>query len=165
MAAEQKKYDEQEKWLGKYISVATKVGNVDLFNWGIAAFRSQNFTAADTIFARYGREYPDQPHGFYWQARSRTALDTAMQDTLVADLYRKVIDMTVSDSTSNAIKSFKVNAYAYLAAYAANVEKDADVAIANFEKLLELDPANAQAKKYIDLLKKGEANKEEQGSN
>jgi tetratricopeptide (TPR) repeat protein len=165
MAASQKKYAEQEKWLGLYASTATKVGNVDIFDWGIAAFRAGDFIGADTVFTRYATEYADQPHGFYWRARSRAAIDTAMADTMVASLYQKVLDMTVNDSASTSIRQFKINANSYLAAYAANVQKDTEKAIFYFERILALDPANAQAKRYIDILRKNSGDDKEEGSN
>lgn len=165
IAAGQKKYSEQAKWLGQYVSSAPKVRNTDLFDWGIAAFRAADFIAADSVFTRYATEYADQPHGFYWRARSRAAIDTAMSDTLVASLYRKVLDMTASDSTSSSIRQFKINAHSYMAAYAANVEKDSEKAILHFENILALDPGNAQAKRYIDILRKSDPENDKEANN
>ena len=47
-----------------------------------------------------------------------------------------------------------MEAYAYLAAYATNTKKDYATAVAYFEKLLQIDPENADAKKYIGVLQK-----------
>jgi len=46
-----------------------------------------------------------------------------------------------------------MEAYGYLAAYESNTKKDYREAITYFEKLLALDPNNADAKKYVDILK------------
>ena len=53
-----------------------------------------------------------------------------------------------------------MEAYGYVAAYEANVEKDYDDAIEYFEKLLDLDPNNSDAKKYVEILKKNLAKEE-----
>jgi lipoprotein NlpI len=47
-----------------------------------------------------------------------------------------------------------VEAYGYLAAYEVNHEKDYAQAVDLFEKVLEVDPENASAKKYITILEK-----------
>jgi tetratricopeptide (TPR) repeat protein len=165
IAADQKKYGEQATWLGQYVMSATKVKNTDIFNWGIAAFKAVDFVAADSVFKRYAIDYPDQPHGFYWRARSIAAIDTAMADTTVASLYQKVLDMTESDSTSAYARQFKINANSYLAAYAANVQKDSEKAIFYFERILALDPGNAQAKRYIDILRKSDPENDNEANN
>ena len=45
-----------------------------------------------------------------------------------------------------------IQAYGYLATYEANMEKDYPEAVNYFEKVLEVDPSNEEAKKYISVL-------------
>lgn len=151
-----KDYAAQAKWLGRLVNASKTVKNVDLFNWGIADFRAGNFVEADSVFARYARDYPEQPHGYYWRARSNAAIDTAMALGSAVPHYEKMLEVAANDSTTSAVRTFKINAYAYLAAYATNIKKEYTTAIGYLEKMLELDPANAQAKKYIDVLRKEE---------
>jgi tetratricopeptide (TPR) repeat protein len=158
-----KDYAAQAKWLGRLVNATKNVSNVDLFNWGIAGYRAGNYVDADSVFARYTREYPEQPHGYYWRARSNAAIDTSMVLGLAIPHYEKMLEMAANDSTTSAVRTFRINAYAYLAAYSTNVKKDYATAIGYFEKMLEIDPANAQAKKYIDILRKQEG--KEEGSN
>jgi hypothetical protein len=47
-----------------------------------------------------------------------------------------------------------MQAHGYLASYYANVAKQKDSAIAHLQKILEIDPANADAPKYIEALNK-----------
>jgi hypothetical protein len=44
-------------------------------------------------------------------------------------------------------------AYGYLGGYEANTRKDYPASLAWFEKLLQADPENADAKRYIEILK------------
>jgi cytochrome c-type biogenesis protein CcmH/NrfG len=50
------------------------------------------------------------------------------------------------------ITRWMVEAYGYIAAYNANTKKDYPMAISFFQKLLEVDPQNADAQKYIAVL-------------
>ena len=54
-----------------------------------------------------------------------------------------------------------MGAYTYLAAYETNTEKDYAEAIGYFGKILEMDPGNEDAIKYIAILEKNLAAKKE----
>jgi hypothetical protein len=51
-------------------------------------------------------------------------------------------------------KSTLITAYGYMAGYNANVKKDFAVAISYLDKILEIDPANADATKNKEILQK-----------
>src|SRR4030095_441805 len=148
---EGKKHD-QAVWQGKLFSLKENPTNIDLYNWGLAHYLAGDFKEADTVFAAYSVKYPEHIHGYYWRAKSNAILDSTMETGAAVPLYEKVIELGHTDSLKN--KSFLVVAYGYLGAYAANVKKDYGEALENFEKILELDPANADAKKYSEILEK-----------
>ncbi|HEX6333600.1 MAG TPA: hypothetical protein VFZ78_05185, partial [Flavisolibacter sp.] len=62
-----------------------------------------------------------------------------------------------SNKEDGNYKKWTIEAYGYLAAYEANTMKDYSEAIGYFEKLLEVDPGNESAKKYIEILEKDTA--------
>lgn len=155
-------YLAEAQWLGKYYTGNESATNVNLFNWGLALFRSKEFKAADSVFGLYTVKYPDQGFGFYWRARSNAALDDEMKEGLAVPHYDTLITMLSKDSTGSVIpptslsatdKKWLIEAYGYLAAYETNTEGDYPQAIAYFEQLLTVDPENANAKKYIAILK------------
>src|SRR4029078_738295 len=74
-----KNYSGEARWLGKYYTSNAKAGNVDLFNWGVAHYRAEEFHEADSVFGMYITKYPDQAYGYYWRARTNTFIDTTMQ--------------------------------------------------------------------------------------
>ncbi|MBD0288717.1 MAG: tetratricopeptide repeat protein [Flavisolibacter sp.] len=160
LAQSLKDYPAQAKWLGQYYANSKNATNVDLFNWGLAQYLSENFTQADSIFGVYVEKYPEQGYGYYWQARSNAALDKEMKDGLAVPYYKKLIEVMGKDSTDANYKKWLVEAYAYLAAYATNTQKDYAEAVDYFEKLLQIDPENSDAKKYINILEKNLANRE-----
>lgn len=153
-----KDYVAELPWAEKYYKLNARASNVDLFNWGYAAYMSGKYQDADSIFGLYTTRYPDQVHGPYWQARSAIAIDSAMTQGLAVPHYEAVIAIAEKD-TSNALhRRYLKEAYGYLAAYVANEKKDYPTAIDYFEKLLEYDPNNEDAKKYIEILEKRTGN-------
>jgi tetratricopeptide (TPR) repeat protein len=161
LAKAKKDYASQAKWLDKYYNGNDKATNVDLFNWGLANYLAEDFAMADSVFGMYVAKYPEQSFGYYWQARSNAALDKDMEQGTAIPFYKNLITALEKDTANTNYKKWMVEAYAYLAAYEANTEKDYTEAVGYFEKVLEVDPENSEAKKYIAILEK---NSESEGS-
>jgi tetratricopeptide (TPR) repeat protein len=149
-----KNYSMQAKWLARYYTENSRANNLNLFNWGLAAFLAKDYQQADSVFGLYANKYPDQSFGYYWRARANAAIDTSMSAGLAVPYYEKLIAVIGEDSLSETDKKWKIEAYGYLAAYETNTEKDFEEAIAYFQKLLQIDPENSQAKQYLALLEK-----------
>ena len=152
LTKQQKDYSERAKWLGKYYKANSKSTNVDLFNWGLAWFQAGNYEKADSVFAMYSEKYPQQVFGFYWRGRSNAAIDSTMEQGLAIPHYLKVVEIGETDTTGNSRRQL-IEAYGYLAGYEVNENKNYTKAIEYFEKLLQLDPDNEQAKKNVQILK------------
>ncbi|HZI54105.1 MAG TPA: tetratricopeptide repeat protein [Chitinophagaceae bacterium] len=161
IAAANKDYVAQAKWYRLYYSLKVDVSNVDLFNWGIAAYRSNNYALADSVFGLYTEKYPDQGFGYYWRARTNAVIDTGMTAGLAVPYYSQLIEITERDSLSDTDKKWMLEAYGYVAAYEANTQKNYDKAIEYFDKILEIDPENGDALKYISILEATIKKKEE----
>lgn len=142
----------EAKWLGKIYQLKKDPTNLDLYNWGVAHYSAEEYARADSIFAIYTERYPEHIHGFYWRAKSNALLDSTMETGLAVPFYQKVIDMASADTAAN--KSLLIQAHGYLGAYHANVKKDFETALTNFDKILELDPGNDDAIRYREILQK-----------
>lgn len=153
-AKEIKDYSEQARWMERFYTGNKKVNNQDLYYWATAHYLAEEYGKADTVFGIYAATYPKQSFGYYWQARCKALLDSNMQEGLAVPAYRTLIDVLQKDTTDANYKKWTVEAYAYLASYEANKEKDYAEAVEYFERLLEVDPANEDAKKYIAILEK-----------
>jgi tetratricopeptide (TPR) repeat protein len=164
LSKNRKDYAGQANWLGKYYLQNSKAGNVDLFNWGIANIKAENYVQADTVFGLYIEKYPEQSFGYYWRARANAAQDTTMEKGLAVPWYTKLIEVLNADTTGKANKKWEVEAYGYLAAYETNVAKDYKAAIEKLHKILEIDPANKDAQSYISILEKKLASERDTGS-
>jgi len=157
----EKNYGQQAYWLGKYCTLNSYATNVDLFNWGISYYLNKDYQQSDSVFAKYADKYPEQDFGYYWRARSNAAIDTSMDLGLAIPHYKKVIEIAGKDTLNATNRKHLIEAYGYLAAFEANHDKNYETAIDYFEKLLNLDPSNDNARKYIDILKKNLAKKDE----
>lgn len=157
---DQKDYSNQAIWLGKYYTGNAGATNLDLFNWGLAHYMAKEYPIADSVFGLYETKYPTQDFGYYWRARSDAAIDTAMTSGLAVPQYTKVIGIDGKDTTNKLNRKHLIEAYGYIAAYKANTEKDYTGSIDYFEKLLALDPGNADAQRYVGILKKNLSRKE-----
>ena len=77
-----------------------------------------------------------------------------MTQGLAVPDYQKLIEVLQKNTNDGNYKKWMVEAYAYLAAYQTNTQKNYAEAVSYFEKVLQVDPENADAKKYIAILEK-----------
>lgn len=144
---------EQANWLGQIYRTKTDPTNRDLYDWGYANYQAKNYPTADSIFCGiYSQKYPTELFGYLWCARSAAAQDTTQEKGLAVEPYKRLI--AFADTARDKYKSTLLSAHSYLAGYYANVAKQKDSAISSLEKILELDPDNADAKNYIAILTK-----------
>ena len=139
-------------WLGKLYMAKADPSNLDLYYWGVAHYSAQEYKQADSVFGLYTEKYPDHIHGFYWRAKSNALIDTSMELGLAVPYYQKVIEIASAEPEKN--KTLLIQAYGYAGSYEANVRKDYDTALVYFTKILELDPQNADASRYSEILRK-----------
>ena len=154
MAKAQENYDQQANWLSKFYPGNAKATNLDLFNWGLAHYLSEDYVKADTVFSMYAEKYPEQSFGYYWKAKSKALQDSGMLQGLAVPTYKKLIEVLSADSADANYKKWMVESLNYLAAYEANVKKDYAASVEYFKKVLEVEPGNKDAAQYIEVLEK-----------
>jgi hypothetical protein len=143
----------QTQWLTKIYNSKKDPSNRDLYDLGYAYYMSGNYVSADSIFCgQYTTKYPTELYGYLWCAKSAAAQDTTLEKGLAVEPYKKLI--MFADTAKEKYKSTLLGAHSYLASYYANIAKNKDSAIAQLQSVLELDPTNTDAQKYIDILKK-----------
>lgn len=152
LAKEQNNRSGEAKWLGQIYQTKEDPNNLDIYNWGLAHYAAQEFPVADSVFGIYTSKYPDQIYGYYWRAKSRAQIDTTMEQGLAVEDYKKVIEIAEKDVEKN--KSLLLQSYGYLGAYEANARKDYPAALGWFEKILAVQPDNADAQRFAEILKK-----------
>jgi len=78
--------------------------------------------------------------------------DSTGSQGLAVDAYDKLAQFARSSPDSAKYKGQTIEAYFYLASYSNDVKKDKPAAISYLQKVLEVDPTNATAKQFIDIL-------------
>ena len=152
-------------WLGVGYPYIKAPVNTDLYNVGIAYYQAGLYKTSDSVFCQqYETRYPDEIYGYLWCARSKVAEDDSVGSqglaveayVKLADVGRRLDSTAKVAGTADSIK-YKVqivNAYSQLAGYYNNIKKDRDNAMLYLHKILEVDPNNADARKFIDILEK-----------
>jgi tetratricopeptide (TPR) repeat protein len=151
---------EQAKWLGKIYYNDPRATKTDLYNYGFAYYQAKVYDSAAAVFDMYKQKFADEVFGYFWGARARAAIDTTAEQGLALPDYEKLVDVA-KKSDSVKYKSMIIESFMYKAGYLNNVKKDKDSAIVYLNKVLEIDPANATAKQYIDVLSKQPAPKQQ----
>jgi Flp pilus assembly protein TadD len=148
----QKKYKEAADWYSKVVKVKRAPGKVDLYNAGFNYFRTANFNAAIDVFGQYIQKYPEDAFGYYMTAKSKWGIDSTMSQALANADFEKTISVGMVDSVK--YKPQVIGSYKYFVAYYANVKKDNPKAIEYCDKILSLDPADAEAASNKEALQK-----------
>jgi tetratricopeptide (TPR) repeat protein len=123
---------------------------VDYFKAGTTYYYASQFDKGAKIFKSYGDKYPADWRAPFWQARCTAQADSLMQTGEAAAYYEKYIALGGNDPANN---KFTVEAYLYLFAVAYNIKKDKAQAVGYLDKVLAIDPQNANALKYKQMLK------------
>jgi tetratricopeptide (TPR) repeat protein len=150
-----KKAQNQEKvaeWALTAMSLNPTPSKVDIYNAGFENFKAGNYMRADSVFDVYKEKYPDEVYGYYWSFRSLSVVDSTMEQGLAIADATKFIEVAEVDKVKN--KSTLVTAYGYMAGYNANVKKDFAAAITFLDKIIQIDPANADAIRNKEILQK-----------
>jgi tetratricopeptide (TPR) repeat protein len=143
-------------WEGKLYGMKKNPSNADLYNWGIANYQAGQYKTADSIFCGiYESKYPTEIYGYLWCARSLQAQDdSANSKGLAVAAYEKLAEVGRTSPDSAKYKTQVVAAYFYLASYSNDIKKDKQAAISYLQKVLEVDPANTTAPKFLEILQK-----------
>jgi tetratricopeptide (TPR) repeat protein len=149
-----KQYERQAYWFEQLGVLGAQMSNVDIFSWGIAEYNAADYHKADSVFGVYADKYPDQTFGYYWRARSNAAIDTAMETGIAVPYYEALIKVAEKDTVNANNRKWLIQAYGYIAAYRVNKEKQYNDALSYYDKILQLDPQNADAEKYKGVLEK-----------
>jgi tetratricopeptide (TPR) repeat protein len=145
------------EWYNRVLSVNPNPGKVDLYNAGFENFRAGEYQRSDSVFKIYAAKYPDEVYGHYWSFRALSVIDSTMEKGLAIADCQKFIEVAEKDKVKN--KNTLVTAYGYMAGYHANMKKDFPTAITYLDKILEVDPTNADAAKNKEILQKAGSNK------
>jgi tetratricopeptide (TPR) repeat protein len=144
---EQKDYAKQAEYLARFLVKQTDYQLKESFDLGLALYRIEDYSKADSVFKIMTEEKPDITIGWSWRAKSNAQLDKDSKEGLAKPYYEKVLEVVGDDAEMIAkFEKDYVTANKYLASYYTLVAEDYSAAIPYWEKILELDPTDEGAK-------------------
>ncbi len=126
-----------------------KPTSTDYFKCGTAWYLAGNYTKAIPVLSTYAEKYPTDWRPSIWLARSYAQIDTTMEAGTAVAHYEKALSLFPNDKSTLTLQ---VEANMYLFAYSYNIKKNKNAAIEYLDKALLIDPNNANAKKYKEML-------------
>lgn len=139
-----KNYNQAGNWFRRLLTVKKNTTKTDLYNAGYNYYKAENYKTADTVFVMYQQKYPDDIIGFYLGAISLAYIDSTGALGLAKPDYEKVILLAQASADTVKSKPQLITAYNYMIAYYYK-KNDYATALSYNEKILALDPTNAQA--------------------
>ncbi|HVZ98397.1 MAG TPA: tetratricopeptide repeat protein [Chitinophagaceae bacterium] len=152
--AKQKNYGAAGKWYTKILGLDSNYGKVELYYAGYDNYLGSNYKTGDSIFKIYQNKYPDDILGWYLGARCEEGIDSTGAQGLAKDSYNQVIAIGDTSRDTERVKPYVLVAYRYMLAYAYNIQKDVCTAKQWNDKILVLDPTDANALQNKDALAK-----------
>lgn len=143
-----------EVYTKKMDQYPSKMEAIEYYDFGRAYyFGPKDYKMADSIFGRLVAMNPAFAGGHFWQARARVQLDLdpKTRTYLAQPQYEAFLAaLTPEDLASGAYKAYIIEASKYLGDYYVNSPmKDKAKADTMWNKVLELDPEDPQAKAYF----------------
>lgn len=138
-----KNYKDAADWYRKIIKIKKNPGKVDLYNSGYNYYKASVYDSAINIFNQYSQKFPDDIFGFFMTGKTSWIIDSTLQLGLANAAFERTIQIGLADTVK--YKSQLITSYRYFASYDANIKKDKVSAVGYLDKILSLDPADAEA--------------------
>lgn len=148
----QKNYKKSADWYAKLITAKKSPTKTDLYNSGYNYFRAGVYDKAIEQFDIYTKLFPEDAFSYYMKGKCKWAIDSTMAQGLANDDFQKAIDVGQVDRTK--YKNQIIGSYKYFIAYAANIKKDKNAALAYCDSALAIDPADADVLNNKDIISK-----------
>ena len=147
-----KDFKQAGDYYNKIVAVKANPTKTDLYNAGYNYFRSGAYNQAVSMFTVYTQKFPDDAFGFYMVGKSYWGIDSTMQKGLANPSFQKAVEVGSVDSVK--YKQQLIGSYEYFIPYYVNVKRDKQMALDYCDKILALDPTNAQALSNKEIISK-----------
>ena len=153
-----KNYNASTTLFNRILSLKKNYNNVDIYNAGIGYYRIGKYDSAINVFSKYIAKYPEDINGYLFTAQAAIKIDSTMSTGQGAAAYMKLLEVGEKAADKIAIKDELNEAYNYMIQYSFNYKKDQATSIAYADKLLALEPTNAESIKTKEFVTKNNPN-------
>ncbi len=147
-------YAEAGEWYKKVLNIKKSPSKTDLYNAGYSYYRIGKFVPASELFNLYTQKFPEDIFGYYMMGKSYWGIDTLMAYGLANNSFAKAIEAGEAYPDKSKIIPQLMGSYKYMIAYAANIEKDKDLAISYCDKALLIDPTDQEVINNKEVISK-----------
>ncbi len=147
-------YANAGEWYKKVLAIKKAPSKTEIYNAGYSFYRIGKFAPASEIFDIYTQKYPDDIFGYYMMGKCYWGIDTAMTFGLANNSFAKAIQVGEAYPDKSKIIPQLVGSYKYMIAYAANMDKNKDLALAFADKALLVDPTDQEVLANKDVISK-----------
>jgi tetratricopeptide (TPR) repeat protein len=134
----------------KVIAIRKHPVNSDYQSAGFYFYKAGNNVDAAAIFDSAVVYFPNNLYDNYMLGKSLSGIDSTSKGGLANAAFEKVIELGIADTVAN--KAQLIGAYQYFVEYYINVKRDKETALAYCDKILALDPGNAETIKNRDII-------------
>lgn len=152
-----KNFVDAANFYNKIIEVKKSPSKFDLNTAAFSYYRGAAFQQSIDLFKLSSEKFPDDPFAFNMIGKASSIIDSTMQLGLANEAYEKTIQLCLVDSVK--YKPQLLNAYRYFVAYNFNVKKDKTTTLIYTEKILSLEPNDAEALSNKQILTASPAKK------
>lgn len=138
-----KRFIEAADMYSKIIAVKKSPSKNDINKAAVNYYNGSALQKAIDVFKLCTEKFPDDPFAFNMIGKASSIIDSTMQLGLANEAYEKTIQLCLVDSVK--YKPQLLNAYRYFVAYYFNVKKDKTTTLIYTEKILSLEPNDAEA--------------------
>lgn len=153
-----RKYAEAAEAYKRLVAVKEKPSPNEYLNMARAYSMTEQYLQADTVYVQLVEQYPTNIQVLVESARVKANIDSTQEAGLAKPLYEKILELSSAAPDKN--KTFIIEAYKYLGSYYAISEGNLAKGKEYFQKVLALNPGDAQAKEVLDAIRQGAIQKQ-----
>ncbi len=124
---------------------AGKAGANDYYGLGLSYYYNKDFINADSAFVKFIKLQPEMSVGYLWRGKINSQLDPKNEKWSAKPFYETFLEKAKADEYKNNL----IEANTYIGVFYMN-NKDYCKAKEYFKKVSEIDPANANAKNFLN---------------
>ncbi|MCZ2460940.1 MAG: tetratricopeptide repeat protein [Chitinophagales bacterium] len=136
-----KQYVQEAKMEQAIVDIKPNPTLFDMFSVGLSYYLAGMYDTSRNIFLVIQKKYPDEVYGYEMAWNNSRVIDSTKKDSIAVPDAIKLFQFAQKDTAK--YKSQYLNSAGFLATYYANDAKDAASALDYINKMLEVDPSNA----------------------